>query len=143
MIRTLTRAALLALAALSTAAGAGCVDINGGAVELRWEVRLLNGEKTFCSDTQIARVELCATPAQGAEMTRCGSWPCGYYYGSTEFDIPPGRYSLEIHPLCSDGSIPAASVPAPIVRDIQDGDVAQLDTLLIVKTSEGFVCPVP
>ena len=139
MIRSQTRGLLVLLGCL-----AGCVDINGGAVELRWEIGQVDGSKTTCGETQVARVRLCATPEDGGAAL-CNDWLCSDYQGATAFDIPSGRYALSIAPLCTDGSTPSAAVPAPIVRDISNGDVAQLNTLLIVKVGTDFgdtyICP--
>jgi hypothetical protein len=136
------RTAPLVCALVIAAGCSACVDINGGAVELRWEIRKADGAKTDCTDTQLARVQLCATPDDGG-APYCEDWACVDYQGSTDFAIRPGRYSLAIQPLCAGGETPSASVPAPILRDITNGYVATLNTLLIVKVGTGFICPTP
>ena len=135
MIRNQVAGFLLVLGCL-----AACVDINGGAVELRWEIRKTDGRKSDCSETQVSQVRLCATPVGSTGSAVCDEWTCSDYQGSTGFDIAPGRYALAITPVCSDGSKPSASVPEPVVRDISNGNVAELNTLLIVKIGDTFIC---
>ena len=135
MIRNQTVGLWLVLGCL-----AGCVDINGGAVELRWEIRQTDGNKTDCSDTLVAEVQLCATPVDSVGSGYCEQWTCSDYQGSTGFSIVPGRYALAIKPVCADGSTALASVPDAIVRDISNGNVAELNTLVIVKTTNSFIC---
>jgi hypothetical protein len=122
---------------------AGCVDVNGGAVELRWEIRRSEGEGFSCAQAQVARVRLVAAPiGGGTAFTQ--DWSCNDYGGTTAFDIPPGRYALSIAPVCGSdaGAPPAARVPDPITRDITNGNVAELNTLLIEKLPDaGVICP--
>jgi hypothetical protein len=119
---------------------AGCVDINGGAVEVRWEIRQADGDQTSCGDTKVAEVVLCARPVEGGPAT-CRYWPCTEYQGTTAFSIEPGRYALSIAPRCATG-IPNANVPAPILRDITNGNVTELNTLLIeAYPDQPIICP--
>ncbi len=133
---------------------AGCVDVNGGAVELRWEIRDINGHGVTCADSGLEQVRLRAIPVDGGGDVkceggeRCKIFACAAYYGSTAFEIPAGRYSLAIEVVCPvdvDASVaegPSASVPAPIIRDISNGNVAELNTLLIEKQFlNQTICP--
>jgi hypothetical protein len=126
---------------------AGCVDVNGGAVEVRWEIRKTDGTKTDCTDARVARVRLVAAPVSGAPpLTR--SWPCTDYQAATAFDLPPGRYALSIESVCrgEDAGVSMAveHVPDPIIRDVTSGNVAELNTLLIEKVpGTGVICQTP
>jgi hypothetical protein len=142
MIRYQAAKFLIALVCL-----AGCVDVNGGAVELRWEIRKTDGAKTSCADAGVARVRLIAAPTSGA-MPITRSWACNDYQAATAFDLPPGRYALSIEAVCAGedaGSSTAQErVPEPILRDISSGTVAELNTLLIEKLpGTGVICPTP
>ena len=141
MIRYQAAKFLIALVTL-----AGCVDVNGGAVELRWEIRKTDGTKTTCTDARVAWVRLVAAPTSGTTpITR--SWLCDDYQAATAFDLPPGRYALSIESVCrGDDAGPVANerVPEPIIRDITSGNVAELNTLLIEKLpGTGLICPAP
>jgi hypothetical protein len=137
MIRYRTAGLLLVIGCLS-----GCVDINGGAVELRWEIRKADGSSISCATAQVARVRLVATPVGGGDV-QTEDWPCNDYEGATAFDVPPGRYAMVIAPLCTSGD-PSAHVPDPIIRDVSNGNVAELNTLLIEKLpNNDVICLAP
>jgi len=123
---------------------AGCVDINGGAVEFSWSLRTDTGMERTCAQTSITQVTLCmrdcdTEPCTGAE-TCPSTFPCDRLRGATQFDIAPGRKAIEIRPDCASG--PArVIVPPPLVRDIVKGDVTELNALLITVPSAGAICP--
>jgi len=121
-----------------------CVDINGGAVELSWSLRQQDGSGITCAEAQVARIQLCYTPEGGGGVADCSNeWPCTDVRGTTDFDVPPGRYALSIVPVCAQpGQTISAVVPPPIVRDVTLGDVVQMNALLVVGTSTmgGQVC---
>jgi hypothetical protein len=135
------------------AGASACVDVNGGAVELSWSIRTENGDSSSCGNANIARVELCGRDlsmpgdldAGSASCAVRDSWACGDQHGTTAFDIKPGRYELSITPICpSPDDVTMATVPAPIVRDISEGDVAQLNALLIIGNgADGVACLTP
>lgn len=117
----------------------GCVDVNGGAVELGWIIRRSDGEGLSCSQAGIAAVRLEAV-SQSSDRSIYQSWACAAKRGTTLFDIPEGRYALSITPTCA-GKEPAfAQVPPPVVRDIVMGEVAQLNVLLISVPGSGAAC---
>jgi hypothetical protein len=137
----------------------GCVDINGGAVEVAWTVIDPNGDggrpaRLSCEDQRIARVylvgmrcdergpsgECCASLDSGVctteEVPDFGKWDCDRLRGTTGFDIPTGTWALGLRAECQpdeNGVRREADVrvPDPIVRDIVEGEVAQLDALMI------------
>src|SRR4029079_4701810 len=97
------------LALLSGLLAAGCVRVDGGAVEISWVVRSTDGRAITdctCADPPIAYVRLDLVGVGGdiqgltpcADRTAC-EFPCQRQTGSTPFDIKPG------HPR-SDGQLP-------------------------------------
>lgn len=132
---------------LVTAGATGCVEVEGGAVELSWSLRSFAGESIqACRDARIEEVRLCWTPleADGGEVSggcrppNLESFACEAENGVTGFEIPPGRTSLEIQPVCAGGR-PAErgtyDVPPPIVRRVREGKVVTLNALLIVAST--------
>src|SRR4051812_27662501 len=86
---------------------AGCVDVNGGAVELRWEIRKTDGTKTSCADARVPQVRLVAAPTSGVPPIY-RTWDCDAYQAATAFDLPPDRYALSIESVCpGDAGAPA------------------------------------
>jgi hypothetical protein len=136
-----------ALVVLTVFVTASCVDVNGGAVELSWAITKADGTRTSdCADVGIARVRLVGEPVDGSALPSVDDdWPCDAFHGTTAFDIPEGSYSFSIEVVCTDGMlVQTAQVPAPIVRKITLGNVAQLDALLIVTDDTGQACgPMP
>jgi hypothetical protein len=61
--------------------------------------------------------------------------------GTTGFEVVAGRKELWIDVTCPDGSPANVIVPEPIVRDIADGEVTQLNALLIVVPAAERACP--
>ena len=135
---------------------AGCVAVDGGAVELSWDIRQADGMALddACDASRIAQVGLCArrcdddaVPAgvcQGALVCPKAQWSCGDFSGATEFDLPEGPTELFIEAYCQDGSrAQGVQVPAPIVRSISKGRVSQLNALLITlpPPAAGEACP--
>jgi hypothetical protein len=144
MIRLPKAALWFALAGL-----AGCVDVNGGAVEFKWEIRKEDGSSSTCGVTKVAEVRVIGEPTAASNGTAFDyDWPCSDYKAATDFVIPPGRYAIRIEPVCPTGLVAVATVPEPIVRDISNGYVAELNTLLIEKRkkagdSTGEICQPP
>ena len=156
---TAVASSVLAVLSLSTTCLTGCVAIDGGAAELSWTVRSPEGESSSCDlrgaddEPDIAEVRICweALEDDGSEFDlRCDrdnsrSFECTVEHGVTGFEIAPGRTALWIEPLCEDsGSLPPPDryeVPAPIVRTIEDGQVAILNALLIVAAADACRSP--
>jgi hypothetical protein len=139
-------------AALCVLLAAGCVRIDGGAVEISWVVRSYDGRAITdcgCSDPQIAKVQLDlvgmggdidgTTPCEGRPECQ---FPCQRQTGSTPFEIPQGRagadgvapqYKISLTPLGPDGE-PLAGVqgPAPILRSVVRGQPTEVEAFLLV-----------
>lgn len=122
----------------------GCVQIDGGAVELSWAVFDFAGEGQSCIQAGISDVNLCWQAADGlstgfvCEDASSHDFDCATEQGSTAFEVPPGRTSLWIEITCRGTEQRAIEgtyqVPAPIVRTVVDGEIVSLNSLLIIST---------
>lgn len=130
------------------------MDVNGGAVELSWSLRTFEGDSLeACERAGIDSIRLCWLPQTdggGSGGGRCRptqyrAFACADESGVTRFEIPPGPTSLWIEPVCADG-LPADpntyQVPPPIVRTLEEGQVATLSSLL-VAVSDNQSCTGP
>jgi hypothetical protein len=138
---------LFASLAAALAALGGCVDVNGGAVEVSWSLQRSDGTPNECERAAVGRMSLVATPVPAGDgrESRIYRWPCNRYHGATLFDLAPGRYTLALVPECTQAStpiLPNVRIPAPIVRDVREGEVVNLDAFLIVAGSSDLVCDV-
>lgn len=138
----------------------GCVQIDGGAVELSWAVFDFGGDGRSCEFAGISEVNLCWQPADGlssdfiCEPDASHDFECVTEQGSTAFEVPPGPTSLWIEVTCAQNlqraPLESYQVPAPIVRTVRDGEIVSLSSLLIIATERGTdcgerpcTCPVP
>lgn len=145
-----SRGSLAATLVLAAAlAGAGCVRIDGGAVELSWVLRTPEGRAIGdcgCSDPMVTtvRLHLVLTNAAGAVPggTPCDGraqcqFPCQRQTGATPFDIPETgpdeMYLISVDTLGADGT-PLAGVgaPAPVLRSVVKGQPTDMGALLLV-----------
>jgi hypothetical protein len=152
-----TRAPLLAALLLL----AGCIDVDGGAVEAGWDLRIpKNGQRIGClgdSDTQGAiqrlgltrlLMELSLAPTGGGADPCAGDARCSFecdtradqvLFGTTPFFIPEGEYAISTVAVGIDAGgerreLTAADLVSPVavVRQIQQGQVTDLDVNLII-----------
>ena len=120
----------------------GCVDVNGGAVELSWRVvEVENGMLSQCVEPTM-RWKLTTMQLHGRRLS-CGGdaaecdcvlpapWDCEVGHGSTRFQFAAGDWAFEVSVGYED-TPPIVRVPDPIVRQITDGQVAQLGALLVL-----------
>lgn len=145
---------------LAFALGVGsCVQVDGGAIELSWTLRTFDGDvidsnrEQACRRARIEDIRVCwraaGAPVDAADARLCGRsssrrFFCGADRGVTQFEVPPGATSIWIEPICASGQPPQEGtfqVPAPIVREIRDGEVAALRALLVVATDGDQNCP--
>lgn len=133
---------------------AACVPVDGGAVELSWSVRSSLGTSAACVRTgtvidTIGTVSLCARSCTvildgacvGDVTCPIDTWPCERGKGTTRFEVTAGRKELWIQVGCLDGQAADVLVPEPIVRDIADGEVTQLNAVLITVPADKGACP--
>jgi len=139
------------LALLSGLLAAGCVRVDGGAVEISWVVRSTDGRAITdctCADPQIAYVRLNlvgvngdidgAMPCKG--RTAC-EFPCQRQTGSTPFDIRQGnpgsdgqlpQYQISLSALDADRNEVGVQSPAPILRSVVQGQPTEVEAFLLV-----------
>ena len=117
-------------------------------MELAWQIRNPNGDSPTCSSQNIASVALWVQPCPTDSAICPGDppsapaaiFPCDRYHGSTDFNVAPGAEKLFITVVCTNGNVPNVIVPEPIVRDVTEGDVTQLNALLISVPSVDPAC---
>jgi hypothetical protein len=142
----------IGLVAALLAASVACVEVEGGAVELSWSLRAFDGDPVDCADADVAGVRLCwraAPPGEALAATCDGArtldFDCDDQHGSSRFDLASGRTGFLVEPTCRDGE-PADDgtyqVPAPIVRDVVEGEVVTLSSLAIIVSDNSTNPPV-
>lgn len=135
----------------------GCVELDGGAVELSWTLREFDGDAVSgcgrarhagapAGEPLFAEMRLCWQAApDGVASAACDesfTFECGPRHGVSGFELPPGPTAFWLEPLCSDGTLAAIvgyQVPPPIVRDVVVGAVVTLNSLLVV-VDEAVAC---
>jgi hypothetical protein len=150
--REVTRIAAFCLT-LSGCWISGCIEIDGGAAELSWSLRSQEGESVdSCHSALIDDVRLCWEPVEDGSVLGSGgpcrslhrSFPCEESSGITAFNLDPGETAFWIEPICDDRRPADAGtyqVPPPIVRNVEDGQIVSLNSLLLVVSPTGDVCP--
>lgn len=132
-----------------------CVAIDGGAIEVRWDLQYggescpvdssdkicVKGNRISCSLSGIKSIKLQIKPQFG------GSYPCDDHpdactfscdekVGTTRFFIPQGEYSITLLPISEAGNEMGINdeitTPAPIVRQIRIGELTNLNVNLII-----------
>ncbi|MES1171866.1 MAG: hypothetical protein ABUL77_01405 [Bacteroidota bacterium] len=141
---------MLSLAVPPLLAGAGCVSIDGGAVEVAWSIFAPDGRAINdcgCTDPAVAslRLNLVSDP-DGASQPCAGlaacRFACDRKIGATPFIIPPGQYLISLVAVDQEGAdIPATSVltPPPQSRSIVRGQPTELEAFMI-ETGCKTVC---
>ena len=143
-IRALAAAALVVGVALP---GAGCVKIDGGAVEISWVVRSTAGSAITdcsCADPPIAKVRLHLDPmgASIQDNRSCAGeahcdFPCQRQTGSTAFDVKPTQagetYEIWVEAVGADGEpLEGVMTPAPILRSVVQGQPTEVEAFQLV-----------
>ena len=118
----------------------GCVDVAGGAVEARWDLRDALATRIDCARATVAQMRFALTPADGG-IDPCDVEPrcifaCDRGVGTTPFVIPEGQYSMVLRPLDGSGQAlgpeQGITTPAPIVRSVYSGRLTDLSVNLII-----------
>jgi hypothetical protein len=143
----MARIVFLALALGTLCLGAaGCVSIEGGAVEASWDLQSHDGRGIAdcdCTCPQIAKVRFRVVAADGNDLCAGRAdceFACRRKHGATPFDIPPGSYALSLVPVGAAGldltggpidGCSARSSVAPTLREVKHGQPTQLDAIAI------------
>lgn len=126
---TLPRILRVTLLLLACPAVHGCTTVEGGAVEISWNLRNVDGSGVSCGAANVLTIDLFIDDDLPDGYVE---FPCGDERGVTRFDVAPGQAQLWLQPGCADGLAPVAyRAPPPIVRTITEGEVITLDTQLI------------
>jgi hypothetical protein len=138
------RIPIVALGCLLGALG-GCVQIDGGAVEVSWVVHAEGRAITdcSCSNPQIDRVRIKLVGRGGSiegnrpcdGRAQC-EFSCQRQTGATPFDIPEThgdeRYEVSVIPLGKDGAdLLQIVTPAPILRSVTRGQPTETEAFLL------------
>jgi len=119
-----------------------CVDVSGGAVEARWDLRNENGDRIDeCTKTPVAALRFSLTPSAGG-VDPCAGDPgcrfaCDLKTGATGFVVPEGDYTMALEAQDSDGKVlgpPGVVPPEPVTRRVVHGRVTDLNVNLIIVT---------
>ncbi len=133
---------------LCLAVHAGCVAVEGGAVELSWKLRPASSSlpDKFVSCTSgevgtgaVTEIQLDWQIEDGSGRTGSQSWRCDDNHGVTGFDLPEGYALLLITPRCAEGpASPAAyTAPAALQRTVIPGDTVSLGAVeLVLQVSD-------
>jgi hypothetical protein len=120
----------------------GCVEIDGGSVEVSWAVFTRDGRAITnceCADPAIAYIRLNlvsdpdgrAQPCAGDNSCRFG---CNRRTGATPFKIPAGRYLMSLVAVDSNGAdLPADAVESPAAesRSVETGRPTELEAMMM------------
>jgi len=143
-------AAAVAVAAVLLTSGAGCVDINGGSVEVAWGVFAKDGRAIndcACAvpltppeaETPLAYVRLhLVSDSDPADQPCAGNddcrFSCNRKIGATPFMVPPGRYLMSLIPVDASGDDLAAGAvdsPPAELRSVVKGQPTELDAFML------------
>jgi hypothetical protein len=123
----------------------GCAPVEGGAVEVSWDLRGIDGQDRDCAEADVVEIQLAWEHDTEASKEY---FPCEDARGVTGFTIPVGEVRMRLIPVCDDAdAIAGFRSPPEIVRTITEGEVITLTTQIIdVKVTdctaeEPCVCP--
>jgi hypothetical protein len=125
----------------------GCVEIDGGAVEVSWVVRSTSGSaitSCSCADPPIDKVRLVIVPRGPSiegnkpceNQAQC-EFPCQRQTGSTAFNVKPTQegesYEISVVAVGEDGNvIEGVMKPAPVLRSVVKGQPTEVEAFQLV-----------
>lgn len=132
-----------AVGVLAAGAGPGCVEVDGGAVELSWKLRpasssltdkFVDCESGFPGTGPVTRIRLDWKMQDGTGREGFASWRCSDNAGVTGFDLPEGDALLSVTPECANRHADPATftAPAPQLRTVILGDTVSLGAVELV-----------
>lgn len=112
------------------------MQVDGGAIELSWSLRSFTGDPIDqCANAGIDTIRVWWEADDETGRPAFTDFVCEESRGVTGFEVPEGATRVWVEPVCTDGTEAAPGTyqaPAPIVRDVSNGDVITLNALLIV-----------
>ena len=137
---------------------AGCVEVDGGAVEVGWDLRFPDGRRTdgdgdsvSCRREGLWHMALSLQPMSDTALVDGGVDPCAGLthcrfscssqgVGTTDFVLQPGQYAMRLRVLGGSGQDlgPAQGVltPGAMVRQVVLGEITNLSVHLVVVDPE-------
>jgi hypothetical protein len=134
---------IVVLGLLVTFLTGGCVQIDGGAIEVSWEL-FANGRavtECSCSDPEVVSLRMNVVGMNGSidgSMPCAGRpecvFPCQRQTGATPFDIPETHgdeiYSIKLIAVGRDGAdLPEVRTPDEIQRTVVRGQPTELEAV--------------
>jgi hypothetical protein len=121
----------------------GCVDVNGGAVELSWKLRAETGSDLTFLDcvislaptNQVVEVSQIQLDWRVGDEVGVRRFLCNDEAGATKFEVPAGQAFLHVTPICPNNVVadPATfSSPPPEQREVNVGDTVSLGAIEIL-----------
>ena len=116
-------------------------------MELSWDIQDEMGIRRDCDDgpgEPLGSVQLRGQRLDASGTFASDEWECHRpdHHAVTKFEIAEGRWAFDLLVLCQDFRLADVRVPDPIVRDVRDGEVVQLNALLIVVQDGTGSCPI-
>ncbi len=114
-------------------------------MELSWDIQDESGIRRRCDEgpgEALGTVQLRGQRLDASGSFASEEWECDRNHGVTKFEIAEGRWAFDLQVLCEDFRVADVRVPDPIVRDVRDGEVVQLNALLIVLQDGTGSCPI-
>jgi hypothetical protein len=115
----------------------GCIDVQGGAVELSWSLEDYAGNTVKgCARNRVKQMRLWW---EADATLRSATWPCGQDSAVTGFTLPEGNVFLSVEPVCEHGVPPMEGTfvaPAPVARVVHAGEVVTLNTVLVMVRND-------
>lgn len=116
------------------------MDIAGGAVEARWDLRDPLANRIDCVRAGVVQMRFVLTPADGGidpcDVEQRCTFACDRSVGTTPFVIPEGQYAIVLRPLDDRGQAlgpqQGVTTPPPIVRSVYSGRLTDLNVNLII-----------
>lgn len=132
------------MAFAATGLPAGCVDIEGGSVEVPWALFAPDGRAINdcdCTQPQVRTIRLVLesleTGAHPCDGRPDCEFACARKIGATPFVIPPGNYLMSVVPLDASGSALPFATPSPLTRTVRVGQPTELEAMGIEAPCAG------
>lgn len=129
---------------------AGCVAVDGGAIEAAWVINAAaRSIRIDCDCARLGAVQLRLEPL-GAGTDPCAGndrciFDCEGGVGTTGFFVPQASYSMSIVPVDLEGKMlePRHGVvgPPPTVREVRIGELTDLGVYLLIADQERLAGP--